>query len=85
MKYSIDDIAKMRRAVVTLTGSEGAEDRLRTYMQNETTVAELEAAAAREEAIRMDEQMMRQRQFVSDEYYRQLREAHAPQRTWLLG
>lgn len=45
MKYSVDEIRRMREAVEALTGSVGAEDRLRTYMQNETTVEELERAA----------------------------------------
>ena len=56
--YTVDEIAAMREAVSTLGGSAGAEDRLRTYMQNETDPAELKAAARR----KMDPVMERQRE-----------------------
>lgn len=56
MKYSIDEIERMRAAVRTLTIQYGTcyhlgqldervEQRLRTFMMNETTVEELETLA----------------------------------------
>jgi len=68
-KYSIDEIARMREAVTTLTGSDGAEERLRTYMLNGTEPAELEQAAAQH----MDPIMRRQKDLakLSDEWTRQ--------------
>lgn len=60
VKYTVDEIRRMREAVETLTGSDGAEDRLRTYMQNGTTVEELEAAARQIENARMARQSSQQ-------------------------
>lgn len=54
-KYSVDDIARMRIAVQSLTGTEGAEDRLRTYMFYGTLVWELEEAAEAARRAREDE------------------------------
>lgn len=61
LKYSLDEIARMRAAVSYLTGSEGAEDRLRTYMMNGTDADELVKAAEAERTIRESVQLSRQR------------------------
>jgi ATP-dependent Clp protease ATP-binding subunit ClpA len=61
-KYSVDEIDRMRRAVETLGGSVGAEERLRTYMLNRTTVEELESAAR----DKLDPVMQRQREIARE-------------------
>lgn len=65
-QYTVDEIDIMRKAVETLGGSAGAEDRLRTYMQNGTDPTELRHAAKQ----KMDPIMERQRllQNVADEW-----------------
>jgi methionine aminopeptidase len=42
-KYSIDEIDRMRRAIVQSRMTQNVEEHLRTYMMNGTTVEELEA------------------------------------------